>query len=156
MATISEISNAENGKEFTIIENVQILSQSKPRFSKKKEPYCIITLGNKFVTVTTMLWNDCAKWKLPLNKEIALKGRFIKKMYQGNVSLDCNALTKPDGAVEFKEEEFGEKPKTLTIKEAMDVGLRAADYMTKVNRSEFASEAFKVAATAYLNGISVT
>lgn len=156
MATISEVSSLPNGKDFTLLEGVSVFSQSTPRYAKNKKPYCILNLGNKFVTASMMMWDESAKWKLPLNKELSLKGKFSKRTYQGNLSLDCNDLIKPEGAVEFKTEEFGELPKLLTIKEAMDVGLRAADYMKKADRSEFASEAFTVAATAYLNGISVT
>lgn len=98
------------------------------------------------------LWDGASKWKLALG-EVTLRGKFTKNTYNGSASLKCEELAAPEGAVEFKLEEIQgevEKPK---MKDCIDAGIRAADYIRKKGQLDLAAAAFTFGANAFLQGI---
>lgn len=97
------------------------------------------------------LWDGASKWKLALG-EITLRGKFTKNTYNGSASLKCEELAEPEGSTEWKPEEVqaeAEKPK---IKDCIDAGLRAADYIRKKGQLDLTAAAFTFAANAFLQG----
>ena len=85
---------------------------------------------------------------------IVLTGNFTKADWNGT-QLNCESMDTPEGATVFDESDVVGKKPHISIIEAMNAGLKAADYVIKKDRPELASAAFEVAARALLDGISV-
>ena len=99
-----------------------------------------------------MLWGKAAEWKLPLGETLTLRGRFTKNTFNGSASLNCDELLKPEGAVAVNPEDIQKPVEKPNVKECLDAGLRAADYMINKGRVELAEAAFTFAANAMLQG----
>lgn len=152
MATLHQVSTAKDGECFTAIGVVVVHKQFNPKVSKNGKLFSSVILKSAGTEVFMTLWEDAAKWKLPVNTDITLRGKFTKQNYNGAASLKCEELTAPDGASEWKPEEIQgevEKPK---MKDCIDAGIRAADYVTRKNLPDLASAAFAFAANAFLQG----
>lgn len=100
-----------------------------------------------------MLWDKAAEWKLPIGDTVTLKGKFTKNTYNGAASLNCEDLQKPEGAVPIRQEDVQGPMGKPTIKQCVDAGLRAADYMIRKERPELAEAAFTFGANACLQGL---
>ena len=99
-----------------------------------------------------MLWDQAAEWKLPLSESLTLRGKFTKSTFNGAASLNCDELSKPEGAVAVKPEDIQKPVEKANIKECLETGIRAADYMIRKERPELAEVAFTFAANAMLQG----
>lgn len=151
--TLHQVSTAKDGESFVAIGPVIVHKQFNPKVSKNGKLFFSVILKSAGNEVFMTVWEEAAKWKLPLNVEITLRGKFTKNQYNGAASLKCEELSAPDGAVEWKPEEVqadAEKPK---LKDCIDAGLRAADYLVRKNRPELAEAAFSFAAQAFLQGV---
>lgn len=100
------------------------------------------------------LWDDAAKWKLPLNLELTLRGKLTRENYRGG-SLRCEELTPPDGATEWPVGDIKAADSKPKLQECIDAGLRAADYLIRKQRPELAEAAFSFAANALLQGVQL-
>lgn len=152
MATIHEILSAKDGETFISVGPATVLRQSDPRLAKNGRPYCRVELKSGPSEVLMMLWDDAALWKLPTD-QITLKGKFVKNTFRDSPGINCDDLSPPERAIKLEvptENGCVAKP---TIKECLDTGLRAADYVTAKGRPELASEAFAFACNARMNGV---
>lgn len=155
-STLHEVCSKPDGSTFSSIGPLNILSQFNPKENKNGEPFGRVIVGDGFKTLTIFLKGDAAMCCLPPRAEgVVLSGNFTKGTFNGDC-LDCMTLDPPEGSTVYEPEELiGRKP-NLTIKEALDVGMKAAEYMSvKMGKPELASAAFQVAAKAYLEHIPV-
>lgn len=155
MSTLHEVSSAKDGESFISLGPVTVIRQTNPKTSKNNKIYSTAFLKNAGSDVSLMLWDGAAEWKLPQNTPITLRGKFVKTTYQGSASLNCDELVKPEGAVPVKPEDIQKPVEKPSIKECIDTGIRAADYMVKKDRPELAGEAFTFAANARMNGLKI-
>jgi hypothetical protein len=152
MATIHEISSAKDGASFISLGPVEVIRQTNPKTSKNSKLYSTAFLKNSSSDVILMLWDQAAQWKLPIGVALTLRGKFTKTTFNGQASVNCDELSKPEGAVEVKPEDIQKPIEKPTIKECIKVGLRAAEYMILKERPELAEAAFSFAANATLQG----
>jgi len=152
MATLHQIATARDGETFISIGPVTVHKQYDPKTSKNNKLFSsvILKVGGDELRMT--LWEQAAEWKLPLGETLTLKGRFTKNTFNGNASLNCDELSKPEGAVAVKPEDIQRPFEKPTIKECIKVGLRATEYMILKERPELAEAAFSFAANAALQG----
>lgn len=156
MPTPHEICAKPDGTVFRSIGPLDIFTQSNPRENKAGELYSRVSVGDKFNNITIFLKGKVGMCCLPERAQgITLTGTFTKSDWNG-VTLNCEDMDIPEGSSVYeKGDVIGKKP-DLTIKEALDVGMKAAEYMTaKMKKPELASAAFQVAAKAYLENIPV-
>ena len=153
MATLHQVSTAKDGECFTAIGVVVVHKQFNPKVSKNGKLFSSVILKSAGTEVFMTLWEDAAKWKLPLNTDITLRGKFTKQNYNGAASLKCEELAGPEGAAEWKPEEVQGETEKPKIRDCVDAGIRAADYMVRKERPELAEAAFTFAANAFLQGV---
>jgi hypothetical protein len=153
MASLHQVVSAKDGESFMSIGPLTIHKQIPPKVAKNKKLFSSIILKSAGNEVFMTVWGDSAKWKVPLG-EFTLRGKFTKAEYpKGSACLQCDELVPPEGSVEFdKSEVINDR---ITIKDCLDAGLRAADYIIRKDRPEFASEAFSFASNALLNGAQI-
>jgi hypothetical protein len=142
----------KDGESFISVENVVVARQLAPKLAKNGKLYCGCFLKNGSTDVMLQLWDGAAGWKLPVETTITLRGKFSKGSYNGGVTIKCDELNKPEGAEEFKQEEIQTPIAKPGIRECIDAGLRAVDYVERKNKPELASAAFSFAAQALLDG----
>lgn len=153
MASIHEISSAKDGDSFISLGPVTVVRQTNPKTSKNGKLYSTVFLKNAASDLALMLWDQAAEWKLPQGDPITLRGKFVKNTYNGSANLNCDELTKPEGAVQVKAEDIQRPIEKPSLKECLDTGIRAADYVIRKERPELAEQAFAFAANARLQGI---
>ena len=155
MATIHQVVSAQNGQEFISIGPALVHHQMAPRTSKNQRIYSRVILKSASSELSLMLWDEAAKWKLPL-AEVELRGKFVRDDFSGKASLKCEDLTPPDGAVEFEASEVqGEvgKPILPKMQDCLDAGVRCADYVLRKDRPELTAAAFAFGCNALLQGV---
>ena len=153
MASLHQVSTAKDGENFTAIGVVTVHKQFNPKVAKNGKVFSSVILKSAGTEVFMTLWEDAAKSKLPLNTDITLRGKFVKNQYNGAASLKCEELAVLEGFSEFKPEDIqgeAEKPK---MKDCIDAGIRAAEYMIRKNHPDLAPAAFTFAANAFMQGI---
>lgn len=128
--------------------------QVAPKTAKNGKLYSTVILKSASSEYTLLLWEDAAKWKLPL-KEVTLRGKFVKNEFGGSTSLKCEEITPPDGSTQFEESEIQGEVGKVKITECLDAGLRAADWVSRKGKPEFAAAAFSFAASALLQGVKL-
>lgn len=151
-STLHQITTARDGEIFISIGPVTIHKQYDPKTSKNNKLFSgvVLRVGSDEMRLT--LWEQAAEWKLPLGETLVLKGRFIKNTFNGAASLNCDELSKPENAVQVKPEDIQRPLEKPSIKECIETGLRAADYMIRKERPELAEAAFSFAANARFQG----
>ena len=154
--TLHEITNAKDGESFISVGPVVVAKQLPPKTAKNGQLYCSCFLKNGASDMMLQLWQGAAGWKLPLDVPITLRGKFTKGSYNGGVTIRCEELSKPEGAEQFKPEDVQAAVAKATVRECIDAGLRAADYVERKNKPELASAAFTFAAQALLDGHRLT
>lgn len=97
------------------------------------------------------LWGEPAIWKFPIGEAITIRGNFTKSPFN-NGSINCDNLSIPAEWVKWPEPTSAITTSQSGIKECLDTGLRAADYMIDKKRPELAEAAFSFAANARLQG----
>ena len=150
--TLHQVSSAKDGESFICVGPVTVIKHLKPKWTKNDRLYSTVVVKSAGNEMHLGLWDDAAKWKLPCNVESTLRGKFTKDSYQGG-SLRCEEVTAQDGWTEWPPEDIkasAEKPK---LKDCIDAGLRAADYLIRKNRPELSEAAFSFAAQAFLQGV---
>lgn len=125
-----------------------------PKTARNSKLYSIVILKSAGTEMMLSLWGDAAKWKLPLI-ELTLRGKFTKEDYQGKPSLRCEELQAPDGAVEFAPGEIQGEVGKVKITDCLDAGLRAADWVSRKGKPEFAAAAFSFATQAMMQGVKL-
>lgn len=153
MATLHQVSTAKDGESFTAIGVVIVHKQFNPKISKNGKLFSSVILKSAGTEVFMTVWDEAAKVKLPLNTDITLRGKFTKNQYNGAASLKCEELVVPEGAVEWKPEEIQNAAETPKMKDCIDAGIRAADYMVRKERPDLAPAAFTFAANAFMQGV---
>jgi len=153
MATLHQVSTAKDGESFTAIGVVVVHKQFNPKVAKNGKLFSSVILKSAGTEVFMTLWEDAAKWKLPINTDMILRGKFTKNQYNGAASLKCEELAVPENATEFKQDEIQGEPEKPKMKDCLDAGLRAADYMVRKERPDLASAAFTFAANAFMQGV---
>jgi hypothetical protein len=153
MATLHQVSTAKDGESFTAIGVVVVHKQFNPKISKNGKLFSSVILKSAGTEVFMTVWDDAAKVKLPLNTDITLRGKFTKNQYNGAASLKCEELVVPEGSAEWKPEEIQNAAETPKMKDCIDAGIRAADYMVRKERPDLAPAAFTFAANAFMQGI---
>ena len=151
MATLHEVSSAKVGDSFISVGPVVVSKQLSPFTAKNGKLYSTVFLKNGASDMGLGLWDGAAGWKLPIGTELTLRGKFVKSAYKGG-SLDCSELSKPEGAEQFKPEDIQAPVEKPSVKACIDAGLRAADYVERKGKPEFASAAFSFAAQSLLEG----
>lgn len=152
MATIHQVASAKDGETFISIGPVIVHKQFNPKTSKNNKLYSSVVLKAGSDEIFMMLWDQAAEWKLPLSESLTLRGKFTKSTFNGAASLNCDELSKPEGAVAVKPEDIQKPVEKASIKECLETGIRAADYMIRKERPELAEVAFTFAANAMLQG----
>lgn len=153
--TLHQVSTAKDGECFTAIGVVVVHKQFNPKVSKNGKLFSSVILKSAGTEVFMTLWEDAARVKLPLNTDITLRGKFTKQNYNGAASLKCEDLAAPEGASEWKPDEVQgevEKPK---MRDCIDAGIRAVDYIARKGRPELSDAVFTFAANAFLQGIKI-
>jgi len=144
-----------DGEGFISVGPVTVAKQLQPKIAKNGKHYCTAFLKNGASDVMLNLWDGAAGWKLPLDTPITLRGKFSKGIYNGTFAIKCEDLSKPEGAEEFKPEDVQAPIAKPSVRDAIDAGLRAADYVERKDKSNLASAAFAFAAQAFLDGYSL-
>jgi hypothetical protein len=152
MATIHEVTSARDGESFIALGPVKVVRQTNPKLSKNNKLYSTVILQNAASEVVLLLWERAAEWKLPIGETLTLRGKFNKSSYNGSASLNCDELSKPEGAMQVQPEDVQKAVEKPGIKECLDCGIRAADYVIRKERFELAEAAFAFAANARLQG----
>jgi hypothetical protein len=142
----------KDGEGFISVENVVVAKQLPPKTAKNGKLYCSCFLQNGSGDVMLQLWEGAAGWKLPLDTQVTLRGKFSKGCYQGNPTIRCDELSKPEGAEQFKPEDIQAPVEKASVRACIDAGLRGADYVERKGKPELASAAFSFAAQALLDG----
>lgn len=134
---------------------VTVHRQFAPKTAKNQKLYSTVILKSAGIELMLMLWEDAAKWKLPLDVELTLRGKFTRNDFkEGKPSLQADELVAPEGAVEFGPEEVRGEEGKPTLQFCLDAGLRAAKYVTEKNQSSnLAEAAFTFACNAALQGV---
>jgi hypothetical protein len=154
MATLHQVSSAKDGDSFIAIGPVTVIKHIKPKWAKNDRLYSGAILQSAGNEMHLGLWDSAAKWKLPLNVPLTLRGKLVRESYQGG-SLRCEELTPPEGSLEWPEEDVRSSTGKPKLQECIDAGLRAADYLCKKNRPELAEAAFSFAANAFIQGVKL-
>lgn len=155
MSTLHEIKASPDGTVFRSIGPLDIFSQARPKENKNGEPFSRVSCGDQFNNMSIVLKGKMAMCCLDdTAKGIVLTGNFTKADWNGT-QLNCESMDTPEGATVFEESDVVGKKPHISIIEAINAGLKAADYVTKKDRPELASAAFEVAARALLDGISI-
>lgn len=151
MPSLHQVVSAKDGESFMSIGPLTIHKQFPPKVAKNNKLFSSIILKSAGNEIFMMVWGDSAKWKVPLG-EFTLRGKFTKSEYpKGTPCLQCDELVPPEGSTEFEKSEIlNDRP---TMKDCLDAGLRAADYMVRKERPELASVAFSFASNALLQGV---
>lgn len=152
MATLHQVASAKKGDSFIAIGPVTIHRQFNPKTSKHGKLFSSVILKSAGNEMFLTLWEEAAKWKLALG-DVTLRGKFSKDEYNGSACLRCDELTEPDGAEEWKPEDVQADLSKPKLKDCIDAGLRAADYLVRKNRPELSEAAFSFAAQAFLQGV---
>jgi hypothetical protein len=156
MATIHEVSSMRDGESFISVGPAIVTNQTRPRVAKNGKQYCTVFLKNGGSEINMLLWEDASTWKLPLNKEVTLRGKFVRNSFNGGISIKCDELIQPQDASKFDASEVDKPAAKRTVKEAIDNGLRAVDYIERRGKPELAAQAFALASQAYLQGHDMT
>jgi len=164
MSTLHEIKASPDGTVFRSIGPMDIFSQTKPKPNKNGEIFNRVACGDQFHHMSIVLKGAMAMREFIFPKDendenlpiigLTLTGIFVKSDWNGT-QLNCDTLDKVKESKSFKENDVMGKKPHISIIEAMNAGLKAADYVIKKDRPELASAAFEVAARALLDGISV-
>lgn len=154
MASLHEVSAAKDGTPFICVGPILVDRQISPKTSRNDKLYSTLFVKSAGNEAVVTLWDDASKWKLPLT-ELTLRGKFIKDTYNGKVSLRCEELSPPEGATEFAADEVQAPVAKPTMKDYLDAGIRAADYMVKKERPELAAAAFSFTVDALVKGIKL-
>jgi len=149
MSSLHEAVQARAGDSFMLIGPVTVDRQNPPKTAKNGRLFSTVTLRSASGELGLFLWDDAAKWKLPLT-ELTLKGKFVKNNIQ---KLDCNELVPPDGAEEYRDDQIKGPVEVASMKSCLDAGIRGADYVIKCKRPELAQAAFAFAAQALSQGV---
>ena len=155
MPTLHQVAEAAKGDSFMQIERVTVQRQRVPKVAKNDKAFSVIMLKAAGPEMTLMLWEPATMWKLPIGVELTLRGKFIKDDYDGG-SLKCEELSQPEGAVEWPAEEIipADKPAVkASVKDCLEAGIRASEWMHKKNLPQLEAAAFTFAANACLNGV---
>jgi|688.fasta_scaffold02313_30 hypothetical protein len=152
MSTLHQVASAKDGETFISIGPVTIHKQFNPKTAKNNKIFSSVVLKSGSDEMFMTMWETAAEWKLPLGETLTLRGRFTKNTFNGSASLNCDELSKPEGAVAVKPEDIQKPVEKPTIKECLETGIRAADYMIRKERPELAEVAFTFAANAMLQG----
>ena len=155
MSTLHQLSTAANGSDHMTVERVTVQRQIAPKVARNNKVYSFVVLKSAGSEITLSLWDDAAKWKLPQEVELTLRGKFFKEDYQGKPSLRCEDLTPPEGATEFAPEEIVAAAAKPSVKDCLEAGVRCADYMLTKKRPELAGVAFTFGANALLAGVKL-
>lgn len=132
---------------------VTVHRQFAPKTAKNQKLYSTVIIKSAGTEMMLTLWEEAAKWKLPLDAELTLRGKFTRNDFKDKPSLQADELTPPEGTTEFGPEEVRGEEGKPTMRACLDAGLRCADYLLKKERPELAAVAFAFGANAALQGI---
>lgn len=152
MATLHQIANAPINSEHSSIGPIVVDYQSPPKTAKNGKLFSTVLLKSAGTEVWMRVWNESAMIKLPKG-EIMLQGSFTKEEFQNKPSIRCDVLNPPKGSVEFTSDEIEGVAGKTSLKECLEAGIAAADFVSKRERPNLAEAAFTFAANATLQGL---
>jgi len=153
MSTLHEVASAPEGKSFMSIGPVVVHKQFNPKIAKNGKLYSTVIVKATGHEIFLSLWDEAAKCRLP-EGELTLRGKFSRTNYGSSPSLRCEDLTPPEGAGLFGDDDIKQQADAKPLlKDCIDAGLRAADYITRKDHPELAEAAFSFAAHAFIKGV---
>jgi len=155
MATLHNVSTAKDGESFFAIGPVTIENQTPPQKANNGKDYSTVFIKSAGNEMKLMLWEAASLCKMPLGVEVTLRGKFKKEGWTGSPSLRCEEITPPEGAGVYDPKDVKDKGGKPKMKDCIDAGIRAVDYVVRKERPELSAAVFTFAANAFLQGVKI-